>query len=56
MKTLTNEQAETLFAFLECFDLYTTGAWSSIEEGMRAEFGIKNPEEALEDARKALEG
>lgn len=54
MKTLTDEQAATLVAFIDSFDLRTTGAWVGIEDEMRNSFGIENPEEALEDARQAL--
>jgi len=31
MKTLTDEQA-AIYAFMECFDLHTTGAWFAIED------------------------
>lgn len=55
MKTLTKEQAQALFAFCECFDLYTTGAWAQVENGMREDFGIEDPEIAIEDAKEALQ-
>lgn len=55
MKTLTKEQATTLLAFLECFDLHTTGAWASIEEAMRDDWNIDDPETALAEAREVLE-
>tara|TARA_Y100000815_G_scaffold219984_1_gene205823 strand:+ start:389 stop:556 length:168 start_codon:yes stop_codon:yes gene_type:complete len=55
MKTLTDEQARALVAFLESFDLVTTGVWAPIEEAMQEQFGIADPEEALADARAALE-
>lgn len=54
MKTLTDEQAHVLVAFLESHDLHVTGAWPAIEESMRESFGIDDPEDALEDARGAL--
>lgn len=54
MVTLTRQQAEALKAFLDAFDLHTTGAWAPIEAAMREEFGIDDPEDALEDARQAL--
>ncbi len=54
MVTLTEEQADVLFAFCEAFDLYTTDAWQSVENGMRDDFGIAEPEDALEDAKRAL--
>lgn len=54
MITLTREQAETLKAFLDAFDLTTTGAWGPIEQAMIDDFGIEDPEAALEDARAAL--
>lgn len=56
MVILTAHQANALTAFMECFDLYTTGAWAQIETGMRDEFGIANPEADLEDARRTLRG
>lgn len=55
MKFLTDEQAMTLVAFLESFDLHTTGAWVAIEQAMRDEWGIDDPEAALNDAREALQ-
>lgn len=55
MKHLTDEQATVLRAFLDAFDLQATGVWTSIEKAMRDDFGIENPEEALEDARDALQ-
>lgn len=54
MKELTREQADALLAFLECFDLYTTGAWRAVEKGMREDFGVEDPEAALDEARSAL--
>lgn len=53
-KTLTEEQAHVLIAFMECFDLHTTGAWSAIETAMRDDFGVADPEEALEDVKNVL--
>lgn len=53
MKSLTEKQANTIFAFIECFDLYGPG-WTGIEQGMRDDFGVEDPEEDLEDARTAL--
>lgn len=55
MKNLTTEQAQALLAFCECFDLYTTGAWAQVEKGMRADFGVEDPETAIEDAKEALQ-
>ena len=52
---LSREEAQTLIAFLDAFDLCVTGAWSNIEATMRDDFGIPNPEEALEGARVALQ-
>ena len=54
MKTLTDEQAATVVAFLDAFDLHTTGVWAVLEEAMREEFGIDDPEAALEEVREAL--
>lgn len=54
MKVLTPQQAAALVAFLEAFDLTTTGAWAGIETCMRDDFGITDPEAAPEDARAAL--
>ncbi|WP_176223165.1 hypothetical protein [Aurantimonas sp. 22II-16-19i] len=56
MVVLTKEQAAALEAFLEAFDLYTTGAWAPVESGMREDFDIEDPEAAIEDARRALRG
>lgn len=55
MKTLTKDQAATLLAFLESFDLVTTGAWAPVSEAMTEHFGIADPEGALEDAKAALQ-
>ena len=55
MKTLTAEQAAAIYAFMECFDLHTTGAWTAIEAAMRDDFGITDPEEILEEAKEALQ-
>jgi hypothetical protein len=55
MPRLTNEQAKVLDAFISSFELYVTGAWPAIEKGMRDDFGIDNPEEALEEAKQALQ-
>lgn len=54
MKTLTREQVAALIAFLDAFDLTTTGAWAGIEAAMRDDFGIEDPEAALQDVREAL--
>lgn len=53
MKNLTDKQANTLLAFVECFDLYGPG-WPGIERGMKDDFGVEDPEEDLDDARAAL--
>lgn len=53
MTNLTERQANTLLAFLECYDLHGPG-WPGIEQGMRDDFGIEDPENDLEDARAAL--
>lgn len=55
MKVLTDEQAAALAAFLDAFDIALTGAWAPVEAAMRDDFGISDPEDALEDARRALE-
>ena len=55
MKVLTSEQATVLLAFIEAFDLTTTGAWAPIESEMRENWGIDDPEAALQDVRQALE-
>lgn len=54
MKTLTDKQAEAILAFCDSFDLVTAGAWAGIEEHMREEFGMDDPEAALTDALDAL--
>lgn len=56
MVILSNDQADALAAFCECFDLYTFGAWAAIEDGMREDFGIVDPEGALEAAKRVLRG
>lgn len=53
MKQITEKQANTILAFLECYDLYGPG-WQAIENGMRNDFGVDDPEEDLEDARNAV--
>lgn len=53
MKQLTNEQTNTLVAFHECYDLYGPG-WQSIEQGMKEDFGVTDPETDLEAAVNAL--
>lgn len=57
MKTheLTEQQAAALLAFLETFDLHTTGVWALLAEKMTEEWGIEDPESALEDAKQALQ-
>ncbi|MEM1344866.1 MAG: hypothetical protein AAGI34_09840 [Pseudomonadota bacterium] len=55
IKKLSPEQATTLLAFIAGVEDSTTGAWSAIAEHMREEWGIVDPEAALEDASKALE-
>lgn len=52
---LTGEQAYTLLAFLESFDLRTTGAWRAVADGMTEDFAIPDPEAALDDLRDALQ-
>ena len=54
MVNLSKKQAEAILAFMECFDLYTTGVWSKIEEKMIDDFGIEEPEKILEDAKQSL--
>lgn len=56
MKTLTKEQVEALLAFLDAFDQRTTGVWSGIEEHKKENWGIEDPESAIEAAREALQG
>jgi hypothetical protein len=52
---INREQAQALIAFLDSFDLHITGAWATIEQAMRDEFGIDDPESAIESARSALQ-
>jgi hypothetical protein len=54
VKTLTREQAEALAAFLAAFD-ELTGAWVHVEKSMREDWGIEDPEAAIESAREALQ-
>lgn len=55
MKTLTESQVTALQAFLDAFEQTTTGVWTGIEKHMRENWGIEDPEAALEDAHQALE-
>lgn len=54
MRTLTDEQAATLIAFCECFDLHVYGYWDTIEEEMIEKWGVKNPRDAIDEAMCAL--
>lgn len=56
MPVLDDEHATTLTAFLDAFDLHTTGVWAVIARAMRDEAGIADPEAALAEAREALDG
>ena len=53
---LDEEEAATLIAFLDSFDLALTGAWAAVSDMMRDTYGIEDPEAAMENARAALEG
>ena len=53
MKALTEDQVTTLEAFLAAFD-ELTGVWPQVERAMREEWGIEDPEAALEDLRNAI--
>jgi hypothetical protein len=53
MKTLSREHVDTLTAFLAAFD-GLTGAWVHAEKTMREDWGIEDPEAAIEAAREAL--
>lgn len=55
MPRITDENAQAIIAFMDAFDLHITGIWPVIEKAMREEGGIDNPEEALEQAREALQ-
>jgi hypothetical protein len=54
MIKLTEEQAQTLAAFLDSFDLAQTGAWPAVEAMMRDEFGINDPEGSMAAIREVL--
>lgn len=54
MKTLTEEQAQTLIAFIEAFELVGNGWWAPVAQMMRESYDIEDPETALEEAREAL--
>lgn len=54
MKTLNEEEATALLAFLTAFD-ELTGQWPQVEQIMRDEWGIEDPETALEQARQTLQ-
>ena len=55
MVTLSKEQAVALLAFLNAFDETTTGAWAQIEEYMKENGGVDDPEEAMEEIRNELQ-
>lgn len=55
MIELTKEQAHVLSAFISAFELNTTGVWTIVENAMREDWGIEDPEAALEDAAQALQ-
>lgn len=54
MKTLTREQAAAIIAFYDSFGLRITGAWPAVEDGMKEDFGIEDPENEIEAAIDAL--
>lgn len=53
MKQISETAANTLLAFVECYDLYGPG-WPAIAAGMMDAFHVDDPEEDLEDAREEL--
>jgi hypothetical protein len=55
MKPLTEGQALAVYAFMECFDMHTTGVWAGIEAAMIQDFGIDDPEDILEAAKQSLQ-
>lgn len=52
---LDEENAATIRAFLDSFDLALTGAWPAVEQMMRESYGIEDPEAAIENLRAALD-
>lgn len=56
MVALSKHHADVLIAFMESFDLRTTGAWAQVEEGMREDFGIEDPEGEIEEIKSFLQG
>lgn len=54
MKTLTKEQVETLLAFIDAVEQRTDGMWPQIEEHMQENWGIGDPETALEEVAEEL--
>ena len=56
MIVLTKEQANTLSAFINAVELNVSGVWPAIESAMRDDWGIEDPESALEEAAQALQG
>lgn len=52
--TLSAESAAALAALVDTLDLVTAGVCAGIEEVMRDDFGIDDPEEALRVAREEL--
>ena len=51
--TISKKQADVLRAFLDSYELRGPG-WPGIEQGMREDFGVQDPETDLENAREAL--
>lgn len=54
-KNLNTDQANAVLGFMDAFEQRVTGVWSAIEEHMRENWGIEDPEQALEDVRQTLE-
>lgn len=50
---LTQAHKDALLAFMEAFDMTTTGAWNAIADHM-IEAGIADPDGDLEAAKEAL--
>lgn len=53
--SLSRDQAAAAIAFIEAFNLHTTGVWCAVEAGMRDSFGIADPEAAIDDLLNALQ-
>jgi len=54
MKTLTAEQVNVIIAYMTAIELRTIGTWPGISDEMETNFGIEDPETALEELSEFL--